>query len=133
MTGSFWIEPPIGLSKLRAGPFTTIGAITPTILKNAKNAWPGRKRNGSSKTNGSGKAALLRTLIGARSAIEGELEWNGSLDIGYYDQQLQDLNPEQTVLNEIRELDSTATDGELRSYLAQFLFTGEDVSKLVGK
>jgi ATP-binding cassette subfamily F protein 3 len=83
--------------------------------------------------NGSGKTTFLRTLIGARSPIEGELEWNGSLDIGYYDQQLQDLHPDSTVLDEIRELDSTATDGELRSYLAQFLFSGDDVSKLVGK
>jgi len=83
--------------------------------------------------NGSGKTTLLRTLIGARSPIEGELEWNGSLDVGYYDQQLQDLNSDRTVLEEIRELDSTATDGELRSYLAQFLFSGDDVSKLVGR
>jgi ATP-binding cassette, subfamily F, member 3 len=83
--------------------------------------------------NGSGKTTLLKTLIGARSPIEGELEWSDSLDVGYYDQQLQDLSPERSVLDEIRELDLTATDGELRSYLAQFLFTGEEVSKLVGK
>ncbi len=81
--------------------------------------------------NGSGKTTLLKTLIGARSPIEGELEWNESLDVGYYDQQLQDLSLERTVLDEIRELDSTATDGELRSYLAQFLFSGEDVLKNV--
>ena len=83
--------------------------------------------------NGSGKTTLLRTLIGARSPIEGELEWNQSLDIGYYDQQLQDLDLDAVVLDEIRELDSSATDGELRSFLAQFLFSGEDVFKSVAK
>jgi ATP-binding cassette, subfamily F, member 3 len=83
--------------------------------------------------NGSGKTTLLSTLIGARSPVEGELEWNEALDVGYYDQQLQDLNQDATVLDEIRELDSTVTDGELRSYLAQFLFSGEDVFKAVGK
>ena len=83
--------------------------------------------------NGSGKTTLLRTLIGARSPIQGELEWKEALDAGYYDQQLQDLSPESTVLEEIRELDLTATDGELRSYLAQFLFSGEDVFKKVGQ
>src|SRR5678815_2961030 len=31
------------------------------------------------------------------------------------------------IRDRIRSLDSTATDGELRSYLAQFLFSGEDV------
>jgi ATP-binding cassette, subfamily F, member 3 len=81
--------------------------------------------------NGSGKTTLLRTLTGARSPLEGELEWNEALDVGYYDQQLQDLNPKWTVLDEIREMDLTATDGELRSYLAQFLFTEDDVFKSV--
>lgn len=83
--------------------------------------------------NGSGKTTLLKTLIGARSPIEGELDWNESLDVGYYDQQLQDLDPQAGVLDEIRELDLTATDGDLRSYLAQFLFSGEDVFKKVGQ
>ena len=83
--------------------------------------------------NGAGKTTLLRTLIGARAPIEGELDWNEALDIGYYDQQLQDLNVEATVLDQIRELDLTATDAELRFYVAQFLFTGEDVFKKVGQ
>ncbi len=47
--------------------------------------------------------------------------------MGYYDQQLSDLQKDSTVIDEIRALDSTASDGELRSYLAQFLFSGEDV------
>jgi ATP-binding cassette subfamily F protein 3 len=81
--------------------------------------------------NGAGKTTLLRTLVGARTPIEGELEWNEAIDIGYYDQQLQDLNPQATVLDEIRDLDSTATDGELRSYMSQFLFSGDDVFKKV--
>jgi ATP-binding cassette subfamily F protein 3 len=70
--------------------------------------------------------------MGARSPLSGELEWNEALDVGYYDQQLQDLRAESEVMDEIRDLDSTATDGELRSYLAQFLFSGEDVFKKVG-
>lgn len=81
--------------------------------------------------NGSGKTTLLKTLTGARLPIDGELEWNESIDIGYYDQQLQDLDGQATVLDEIRKLDLTATDGELRSYLAQFLFSGEDVFQQV--
>src|SRR5262249_58726854 len=72
-------------------------------------------------------------LIGARAPVEGELDWNEALDVGYYDQQLKDLNTEATVLDQIRELDLTATDEELRFYLAQFLFSGEDVFKKVGQ
>jgi ATP-binding cassette subfamily F protein 3 len=83
-------------------------------------------------SNGSGKTTLLRTLTGALSPLDGDLEWNEGLEVGYYDQQLQDLNHKASVLDEIRALDNTATDGELRGYLAQFLFSGEDVLKRVG-
>jgi ATP-binding cassette subfamily F protein 3 len=83
--------------------------------------------------NGSGKTTLLRTVTGLLAPIEGEIDWNDSLDVGYYDQQLQDLNPASSVIDEIRALDSLATDGELRSYLAQFLFSGDDIFKRVGQ
>jgi len=83
--------------------------------------------------NGSGKTTLLRTLIGAWNPVDGELDWHEALDVGYYDQQLQDLDPQSSVMDEIRELDPAATDGDLRSYLAQFLFSGEDVFKKTGQ
>ena len=77
--------------------------------------------------NGAGKTTLLKTLIGAVSPLSGEIDWSENAGLGYYDQQLSDLQKDSTVIDEIRALDSTATDGELRSYLAQFLFSGEDV------
>jgi ATP-binding cassette subfamily F protein 3 len=81
--------------------------------------------------NGAGKTTLLKTLTGALSPIAGELDWSEGTGLGYYDQQLAGLNMNSTVIDEIRELDSTATDGELRSYLAQFLFSGDDVFKKI--
>jgi ATP-binding cassette subfamily F protein 3 len=83
--------------------------------------------------NGSGKTTLLRTLIGALPPLDGEMDWSEALDVGYYDQQLQDLDSDSIVLDELREVDATATDGELRSYLAMFLFSGEDVFKRVNQ
>jgi ATP-binding cassette, subfamily F, member 3 len=77
--------------------------------------------------NGAGKTTLLKTLIGGVSPLSGELDWSEGTGLGYYDQQLADLRGNSTVIEEIRALDSTATDGELRSYLAQFLFSGDDV------
>jgi ATP-binding cassette subfamily F protein 3 len=65
------------------------------------------------------------------SPIAGELDWSEGTGLGYYDQQLAGLNMKSTVMDEIRELDRTATDGELRSYLAQFLFSGDDVFKII--
>ena len=81
--------------------------------------------------NGAGKTTLLKTLTGSLSPLAGELDWSEGTGLGYYDQQLADLNMNSTVIDEIRELDSTATDGELRSYLAQFLFSEDDVFKNV--
>jgi ATP-binding cassette subfamily F protein 3 len=82
--------------------------------------------------NGTGKTTLLKTLTGSLSPLSGELDWSEGTGLGYYDQQLAGLNLEATILDEIRSLDSTATDGELRSWMAQFLFSGEDIFKKVG-
>jgi len=81
--------------------------------------------------NGSGKTTLLRTLTGEISPISGGMEWSEGLEFGYYDQQLSGLDPNATVIEEIRGLDMNPTDGELRSYLAMFLFSGDDVFKKV--
>jgi ATP-binding cassette subfamily F protein 3 len=59
------------------------------------------------------------------------MEWADGLELGYYDQQLSGLDPNATIIEEIRSLDMKPTDGELRSYLAMFLFSGEDVFKKV--
>jgi ATP-binding cassette subfamily F protein 3 len=81
--------------------------------------------------NGSGKTTLLRTLTGEVSPISGGMEWADALELGYYDQQLSGLDPNATIIEEIRSLDMKPTDGELRSYLAMFLFSGDDVFKKV--
>ena len=79
--------------------------------------------------NGSGKTTLLRSLIGRLAPLSGELDWDLRLEVGYYDQQLEDLDPGAMVLDEIRSLDSRSSDGELRTFLAQFQFRGDDVFK----
>jgi ATP-binding cassette subfamily F protein 3 len=82
--------------------------------------------------NGAGKTTLLKTLVGTIPPLSGEIDWSENAGLGYYDQQLSDLQRDSTVIDEIRSLDSTASDGELRSYLAQFLFSGDDVFNKVG-
>ena len=81
--------------------------------------------------NGSGKTTLLRTLTGDVSPISGSMEWSEGLELGYYDQQLSGLDPKATIIEEIRDLDMRPSDGELRAYLAMFLFSGDDVFKKV--
>ena len=83
--------------------------------------------------NGSGKTTFVKTLLGKLAPLAGEVRWGTNVRVGYYAQQLDDLDPRNEVIMELRRVaPSTATAGELRSFLARFLFTGDDVYKRVG-
>ena len=82
--------------------------------------------------NGSGKTTFLKTILGTIPALDGEIRWGSRVEIGYYAQQLEDLNERNEIIMELRRVaPSTATSGDLRSFLAQFLFFGENVYKHV--
>ena len=83
--------------------------------------------------NGSGKTTFLKTILGKIEALAGEFRWGSKVEIGYYAQQLEDLDERNEIIMELRRVaPSTATSGELRSFLAKFLFVGEDIFKHVG-
>jgi ATP-binding cassette, subfamily F, member 3 len=83
--------------------------------------------------NGTGKTTFLKTVLGKLRALDGEARWGSRVEIGYYAQQLDDLDERNEIIMELRRVAaSTATAGELRSFLAKFLFFGDDVYKLVG-
>jgi len=81
--------------------------------------------------NGSGKSTLLKTLVGQLAPVKGEIRLGHQVDVAYFDQELSDLNPEQSVLDSLWELDPQAVVGKIRSYLARFGFTDEDPFKLI--
>jgi len=82
--------------------------------------------------NGSGKTTFLRTILNKLEPLAGEVRWGTKVQIGYYAQQLDDLDDRNEIIMELRRVaPSTATAGELRSFLAKFLFTGDDVYKHV--
>ena len=82
--------------------------------------------------NGSGKTTLFTTLIGQGDADGGDIKWGANLAIGYYDQKLDDFDPENTLMEEIAIDRAGVTDKQLRDALALMLFRGDDVDKLVG-
>jgi ATP-binding cassette subfamily F protein 3 len=82
--------------------------------------------------NGSGKTTFIKTVLGKLEPLAGEMRWGTKVQIGYYAQQLDDLDERNEIIMELRRVaPSTATAGELRSFLAKFLFTGDDVYKHV--
>ncbi len=81
--------------------------------------------------NGTGKTTLLKALVGELAPLEGDIKLGANVDVAYFDQELVDLNLDATVLDNLWEKDPTAEIGKIRSFLARFGFTGEDVFKPV--
>ncbi|HEX9628709.1 MAG TPA: ABC-F family ATP-binding cassette domain-containing protein [Pyrinomonadaceae bacterium] len=82
--------------------------------------------------NGSGKTTFLKTILKKIPSLAGEIRWGSKVQIGYYAQQLDDLDDRNEIIMELRRVaPSSATAGELRTFLAKFLFTGDDVYKHV--
>jgi ATP-binding cassette subfamily F protein 3 len=82
--------------------------------------------------NGSGKTTFLRALTGEVAPRVGKVIWGTKTKFGYYSQELSDLHDNNEVLQEFRRVAPSAESGEIRSFLARFLFQGEDVFKKVG-
>lgn len=81
--------------------------------------------------NGVGKSTLLKILCGKISPDFGTFEYAKGLTIGYYDQEHQGLCPDNTVIDELWDCFPDKTQTEIRSVLAGFLFTSEDVFKKI--
>lgn len=83
--------------------------------------------------NGIGKSTLLKTIMKKLEPKDGSIKYGASLDIGYYDQELQSLDHSKTVLDTIWDRHKTMPEKDVRSILASFLFTAEDIDKTVGQ
>ncbi len=81
--------------------------------------------------NGTGKSTLLKILNGAVPPDRGGFTYGTNVEIGYYDQEMQVLDGSKTIFEEISDDYPRMTVTEIRSRLAAFLFTGEDVFKLI--
>jgi ATP-binding cassette subfamily F protein 3 len=81
--------------------------------------------------NGSGKTTFLKTILGGHPPLAGEVDLGASLDIGYFAQAHEDLNPDHTLVDEIDAVAPHMLVAEIRSYLARYLFTGDEVFKKI--
>ncbi|MBJ6609661.1 MAG: ATP-binding cassette domain-containing protein [Candidatus Thiothrix moscowensis] len=82
--------------------------------------------------NGAGKSTLIKFLAGKLPAQAGESWQAPDLKIGYFAQhQLEQLKPDQSPLQHLRELDKQAREQDLRNFLGGFAFQGTRVEEAV--
>ncbi len=81
--------------------------------------------------NGAGKSTLLKIIMGMLPADAGEIRPGARVHVGYYDQEQQVLHPEKTIFEEIQDAYPDMDNTRVRSVLAAFLFTGDDVFKKI--
>lgn len=81
--------------------------------------------------NGTGKTTMLKILNDLIPADSGTFTLGSKVQIGYYDQEHHVLHSEKTIFEEISDAYPTLTETEIRNMLAAFLFTNDDVFKLI--
>jgi len=81
--------------------------------------------------NGAGKTTFLKTTLGQLKPLAGEVKLGASLHIGYFAQAHEGLNSNNTVMEEIALLMPAWLPGQIRDYLGKYLFSGDDVFKIV--
>ena len=83
--------------------------------------------------NGVGKSTLFRILTHQLNPDHGSVRFGVNIDIGYYDQHQQNLNPQNTILDEVWNAFPKLEQTRIRSALGLFLFTGDEVFEKIEK
>jgi len=83
--------------------------------------------------NGTGKTTILKILNGLLDADRGSFRLGSKVKIGYYDQEHHVLHMEKTLFEEISDAYPNLDNTRIRSTLAAFLFTGDDVFKRISE
>lgn len=83
--------------------------------------------------NGAGKTTLFRLLLSQLEPDEGQIRYGNSVKTAFFDQEQATLNDENTMLDEVWDKYPRLSHFEVRSYLAKFQFTGDDIFRMVGE
>lgn len=88
-------------------------------------------RWGIAGPNGTGKTTLLKIIIGEEKLDNGQIKIGKGVKFGYYDQYLAELNPQNSILEEVWLANPKMEKEKLRSFLGKLLFTKEDVFSFI--
>lgn len=81
--------------------------------------------------NGTGKTTILKIITGSVFADAGDTQLGSKVQIGYYDQEMQLLDPNKTLFDELQDTYPHLDNTTVRNILAAFLFTEDDVFKQI--
>src|SRR5699024_5815269 len=81
--------------------------------------------------NGVGKTTLLKVILGRLKQDQGQIHIGTNVQLGYYDQEQTNLTSSKSVLQELWDEYPTINEKDIRTVLGNFLFSGDDVLKLV--
>ena len=81
--------------------------------------------------NGTGKTTILKIITGLINGDAGHIRLGSKVHLGYYDQEMQELNHDKTLFDELQDTYPYLDNTTVRNILAAFLFTEDDVFKLI--
>ncbi|MEW6084062.1 MAG: ribosomal protection-like ABC-F family protein [Chloroflexota bacterium] len=120
-------HPTSGLDTGRENPAPT----RPAILDNINFLIRHGERVGLIGANGAGKSVLLRLILRKEKPTSGEIKIGPSVKIGYYAQEHETLDFDQTVLDAVR-LGGNMSEGRAVSFLTRYLFTYRQATQKIG-
>jgi len=80
--------------------------------------------------NGAGKSTFIKTVVEQLAPLQGEVKLGAAVNIGYFAQAHESLNPKSSILDEILNAKNMAIS-EARHYLGRFMFSGDDVFRTI--
>lgn len=80
--------------------------------------------------NGGGKSTLIRTITGELAPLSGSVRLGLSIEVGYFAQEQDTLDPTLTVMEQARQAGG-GSESDLRTFLHKFLFGGEMVHRRI--